>query len=44
VLDPRTCAVIRFRGERISEMRDDSDAHLYEEFRRRHPELPKFAR
>lgn len=44
VLDQRTCVVIRFRGERISEMRDYSDAHLYEEFRRRHPELPKFAR
>ena len=43
-LDQRTCVVIRFRGDRICEMRDYSDAHLYEEFRRRHPELPKFAR
>lgn len=43
VLDQRTCVVIRFRGERICEMSDYSDAHLYEEFRRRHPELPKFA-
>jgi ketosteroid isomerase-like protein len=43
VLDQRTCVVIRFRGDRICEMRDYSDAHLYEEFRRRHPELPKFA-
>ena len=43
VLDQRTCVVIRFRGDRIREMRDYSDAHLYEEFRRRHPELPKFA-
>ena len=44
VIDQRTCVVIRFRGDRICEMRDYSDAHLYEEFRRRHPELPKFAR
>lgn len=44
VIDQRTCVVIRFRGDRICEMRDYSDAHLYEAFRRRHPELPKFAR
>ena len=43
VLDQRTCVVIRFREDRICEMRDYSDVHLYEEFRRRHPELPKFA-
>jgi ketosteroid isomerase-like protein len=43
-IDQRTCVVIRFRGDRICEMRDYGDAHLYEEFRRRHPELPKFAR
>jgi ketosteroid isomerase-like protein len=43
VLDQRTCVVIRFRGDRIADMRDYSDAHLYEAFRRRHPELPKFA-
>jgi ketosteroid isomerase-like protein len=42
VIDQRTCIVIRFRGEQICEMRDYTDAHLYEEFRRRHPELPKF--
>jgi len=44
IIDQRTCVVIRFRGDRICEMRDYSDARLYEEFRRRHPELPKFAR
>ena len=43
VIDQRTCVVIRFRGDLICEMRDYSDAHLYEEFRRRHPELPKFS-
>ena len=43
VMDQRTCVVIKFRGELICEMRDYSDAHIYEEFRRRHPELPKFA-
>jgi ketosteroid isomerase-like protein len=43
VIDQRTCVVIRFRGDRIAEMRDYSDAQLYEAFRRRHPELPKFA-
>ncbi len=42
IIDQRTCVVIRFRGERICEMRDYSDAHLYEQFRARHPELPKF--
>jgi len=42
IMDQRTCAVIRFRGEHICEMRDYSDAQVYEEFRRRHPELPKF--
>jgi len=44
VIDQSTCVVIRFRGDRICEMRDYSDAHLYEAFRRRHPEVPKFAR
>ena len=43
VMDQRTCVVIRFRGEQICEMRDYTDTHVYEEFRRRHPELPKFA-
>ena len=42
VIDQRTCVVIRFRGERICELRDYTDAQLYEAFRRRHPELPKF--
>lgn len=42
VMDQRTCVVIRFRGDRIAEMRDYTDSHLYEEFRRRHPELPRF--
>jgi len=42
VMDQRTCVVIRFRGEKICEMRDYTDAHVYEEFRSRHAELPKF--
>jgi ketosteroid isomerase-like protein len=43
VMDQRTCVVIRFRGNRICEMRDYTDAHLYEEFLARHrAELPKF--
>jgi ketosteroid isomerase-like protein len=43
VMDQRTCVVIRFRGEQICEMRDYTDAHLYEEFLKRHrAELPKF--
>ena len=45
VMDQRTCVVIRFRGERICEMRDYTDSYLYEEFLKRHKqELPKFAR
>jgi len=43
VIDQRTCVVIRFRGDRICEMRDYSDSRVYEDFRARHPELPKFA-
>jgi ketosteroid isomerase-like protein len=43
-IDQRTCVVIRFSGDRICDMRDYSDAHLYERFRERHPELPKFRR
>lgn len=39
VIDQRTCAVLRFRGDRICELRDYTDSHVYEEFRRRHPEL-----
>jgi len=42
VIDQRTCVVIKFRGDRICDMRDYSDAHLYETFRGRHPELAKF--
>ena len=44
VMDQRTCAVIRFRGGKICEMRDYTDSHAYEEFLKRHrAELPKFA-
>jgi ketosteroid isomerase-like protein len=42
VMDQRTCIVLRFRGAQICEMRDYTDSHVYEEFRRRHPELAKF--
>ncbi len=42
VIDQRTCVVIKFRGDLICDMRDYTDAHLYEQFRQRHPELPKF--
>ena len=45
VMDQRTCVVIRFRGEQISELRDYTDSHLYEEFLKRHKkDLPKFAK
>jgi ketosteroid isomerase-like protein len=44
VMDQRTCIVIRFRGDRICEMRDYTDAGVYERFRDRHRDaLPKFA-
>ena len=44
VLDQRTCVVVRFRGERIAEMRDYTDTALYEAFLARHrAQLPKFA-
>lgn len=44
VMDQRTCVVLRFQGDRIREMRDYTDAHVYEEFLKRHrSELPKFA-
>ena len=44
VMDQRTCVVIRFRGEKICQLRDYTDAHTYEEFLKRHrQELPKFA-
>ncbi len=43
VMDQRTCVVIRFRGDRICELRDYTDTHIYEEFLKRHrKELPKF--
>lgn len=43
VMDQRTCVVIGFRGDTISEMRDYTDTHIYEEFLKRHrAELPKF--
>jgi ketosteroid isomerase-like protein len=45
VMDQRTCAVLRFRGEKICEMRDYTDSHIYEQFVTRHREaLPKFKR
>ena len=43
VMDQRTCVVMRFRDGRIHEMRDYTDANIYVEFLKRHPELPKFA-
>lgn len=44
VMDQRTCVVIRFRGDKICEMRDYTDSHIYEEFLKRHQsELPKFS-
>lgn len=43
VMDQRTCVVIKFRGNRICEMRDYTDAQIYQEFLNRHrAELPKF--
>jgi ketosteroid isomerase-like protein len=43
VMDQRTCVVIRFRGDRICELRDYTDTHIYEEFLARHRDaLPKF--
>lgn len=44
VMDQRTLVVLRFRGDRICEMRDYSDSALYLDFPARHTaELPKFA-
>lgn len=44
VMDQRTCVIIQFRGDRICEMRDYTDSHIYEAFAERHrPELPKFS-
>lgn len=43
VMDQRTCVVLRFRGERIRDLRDYTDSHVYEDFVRRYKnELPKF--
>ena len=43
VMDQRTCTVLRFRGNKICEMRDYTDSHVYEEFLKRHrKDLPKF--
>lgn len=45
VMDQRTCVVLTFRGERICDMRDYTDSHMYEEFVARHrDDLPKFRR
>ncbi|HXJ29251.1 MAG TPA: nuclear transport factor 2 family protein [Gemmatimonadales bacterium] len=44
VMDQRTCVVIKFKEDRICELRDYTDSHTYEEFLKRHrSELPKFA-
>lgn len=44
VMDQRTCVVIRFRGEKICDMRDYTDASRYVDFLAQHrAELPKFA-
>jgi ketosteroid isomerase-like protein len=44
VMDQRTCVVLRFRGERICELRDYTDAAVYQAFLGRHrTELPKFS-
>jgi ketosteroid isomerase-like protein len=43
VMDQRTCVVLRFRGDRICELREYTDAAIYEAFLARHRhELPKF--
>ena len=43
VMDQRTCVVIKFEEDKICELRDYTDSHLYEEFLKRHrSELPKF--
>jgi ketosteroid isomerase-like protein len=44
VMDQRTCVVLRFRGDRIAELRDYTDSAVYQAFLQRHrAELPKFA-
>src|SRR6266849_5348676 len=43
VMDQRTCCILKFRRDRISEIRDYTDSHIYEEYlKRHHGELPKF--
>jgi len=43
VMDQRTCVVLRFRGDRICDLRDYTDAGIYERFLARHrSDLPKF--
>ena len=43
VMDQRTCVVIKFKEDKICELRDYTDSHIYEEFLERHKsELPKF--
>ena len=43
VMDQRTCCILKFRSDRISEIRDYTDSHIYEEYLKRHAsELPKF--
>jgi ketosteroid isomerase-like protein len=43
VMDQRTCCILWFRGDRIGEIRDYTDSHIYEEFLKRHRgQLPKF--
>jgi ketosteroid isomerase-like protein len=44
VMDQRTCVVMRFRDEKICDMRDYTDANVYVDFLKRHPELPKFSK
>ncbi|MGE5144493.1 MAG: nuclear transport factor 2 family protein [Acidobacteriota bacterium] len=45
VMDQRTCVVIKFREDKICELRDYTDSHIYEEFLKRHKsELPKFSK
>lgn len=45
VMDQRTCVVIKFQEDKICELRDYTDSHLYEEFLNRHrSELPKFSK
>lgn len=44
VMDQCTCVVLRFRGSRICELRDYTDAAAYQAFLARHrAELPKFS-